>query len=433
MSGCIFDILDDFQRAYKLCNMASRFIGSRVAEGNPLGASVFTASMASLAAWQTSLNALGEAGVEGVDHACAVLTTMLERTTLVSYLDRLRGCGRIQCMASPHFVIGHALAAACAAGLLRRLGPLGPQHAAEGVRSFMDILLQNGQGHLIVLTTPDDPTFAFDVPLDLLTLEAVELAMPGFSQWVAHVLGTGVVDPGQGVQGGRGAVPCNAVHAPSSTVEATGGIEQGVWSVQRPGSEDEPLPEDMATAVNRAWVAGARRVSCKWGGDSFVVDLAEMKLTQWNTLESARLVRGQRARVDAGESADAVEAGRGRSRSRSPRSAEARSLENHANEREEAELDDRLGQGYVDARLQEHLHHEIVALLPVQHKRSLLRMCSPAMLVLLQDRMDAWRGHSVEVGQAALMREALLAMRAGQKAAGEREEVGSTPDCFRQG
>ena len=213
---------------------------------------------------------------------------------------------------------------------------------------------------------------------------------------------------------------CNAVHTPSSTVEVTGGIEQGVWSVQRPGSEDEPLPEDMATAVNRAWVAGARRVSCKWAGDSFVVDLAEMKLTQ-------------RARVDAGESADAVEAGRGRSRSRSPRSAEARSPENHANEREEAELDDRLGQGYVDARLQEHLHREIVALLPVQHKRSLLRMCSPAMLALLQDRMDAWRGHSVEVGQAALTREALLAMRAGQKAAGEREEVGSTPDCFRQG
>ncbi len=73
--------------------MASRFIGSRVAEGNPLGASVFTASMASLAAWRTSLNALGEAGVEGVDHACAVLAAMPERTTLVSYLDRLRGCG----------------------------------------------------------------------------------------------------------------------------------------------------------------------------------------------------------------------------------------------------------------------------------------------------------------------------------------------------
>ena len=133
--------------------------------------------MASFAAWLESLALLGRAGLDGVDHACAVLASMPQRTTLVTYIDELSRRGGLLQVSHPEVVVGHALAAACSAGLLQGLGPLGAQHAVDCPQQFVDFLATGRWERGCV-----------DIPLGLRAVEAVDLAMPGFSRWRVQTL-----------------------------------------------------------------------------------------------------------------------------------------------------------------------------------------------------------------------------------------------------
>ena len=219
--------------------------------------------MASLQAWLGEFDRLAGAGVDGVGRAVAILTGLPQHTTLGQYSASIQEDVELSRVSAPWFVVGHALSAARTAGFLLQLGR--PELHLTNVDFVMIVCVMcRGGRHMLV-----------DLPLHLRSVECVEFAMPGFSEWALSTLD------------GRGGLS----HQLGSDVADAGACSvRSWWVISKGQSRAERLPLDMEADVDRAWAAGSAQVICKAGGDRYVIDLVMMACMHWDTQEQARLL-----------------------------------------------------------------------------------------------------------------------------------------------
>ncbi len=354
--------------------------------------------MASFAAWLESLALLGRAGLDRVDHACAVLASMPQRTTLVTYIDELSRRGGLLQVSHPEVVVGHALAAACSAGLLQGLGPLGAQHAVDCPQQFVDFLATGRWERRCV-----------DIPLDLRAVEAVDLAMPGFSRWRVQTL----VD-----RGASGfAASCGATEERHRSRSRSGARSRSTVSL---GETAAATDAHMEAHLEQALQAGVGTM------------LSEARSRKASGEDSTRKTRPRSSILeDEDWSAPPHDPRREREATeKTGGAAGGNSLSTSAAQAPEDALCPQ--QRLKQQRLEQHLHAGLVALLPDALVESLCRFCPDAMLEMLQERMEQWRDSPMDKCRAELMREVAMASEAGKGAVARRAGVGAAPRDFEE-